>query len=915
MSRPIVLAALLAFAAPLSAGAQDYADVSTPPPGEAVGSEAVVTPPAGDPDHDRLAPEAVAVRLDGDIEVDGRLDEAAWRGAPPVTRFVQREPEEGAEPTQRTEVRFAYDDETLYVGARMFEDAGADGVTARLARRDVRPEADLISIYLDPYLDHTRQVIFRVNPAGVRIDEDDGDSSWDPIWRAETRIDSLGWTAELAIPFSQLRFDAGEDQTWGLQITRDINRANENQVWSFWHLDQSGGPQRFGHLKGISAPRAGIGRLELLPYVVAQTASVADFDPEDPFADERESKYRVGADLEYSLTSDLTLNATINPDFGQVEVDPAVVNLSAFETFFPEKREFFIADQRLFSFGSFWCFTCSNASSLSMVFTRRIGRSPQAAGLAISAGDFVDVPDNTTILAATKLTGRTPGGTSIGILGALTEREKAEVFDGSSFFEQEVEPLTSYFVGRVKQDLLDGDLQVGAIATSVARGFDDPALESLLPGHSEGFGVDAEWWWNDRTYHWLFSGAMTNVSGSAEAIDRIQRSSARYFQRPDREHGSNGLFTDRYDPTLESIRGYGLYSRIAKDAGAWRWETAINVRSPGFENNDIAFLTRTDYVWTVANLRRQWTTPTSWFRYFQWNVGAQNQFNYDGDVTHQQVHGNVFWQLPSYWSVSQFNLVRPSTLDDRLTRGGPVVKSPAHGFHSFYVSTDSRKPIVAEFNPTFSWNEEGARDYSVSLGLAFKPASNVSLSLGPRFSHSESTSQFVTAVEDPTVEAFFGKRYVFADLEQKRLSMDTRLNWTFTPTMSLELFAQPFIASNDFSGFKEFAAPRALEKNVYGVDVGTVEEVDGAFRIDPDAAGPAESFTVNDPDFNFRSLRGNLVYRWEYRPGSTLFLVWTQDRNSVVADGSLDFRRDMRQLFDEDADDVFLIKATYWLGI
>ncbi len=314
-------------------------------------------------------------------------------------------------------------------------------------------------------------------------------------------------------------------------------------------------------------------------------------------------------------------------------------------------------------------------------------------------------------------------------------------------------------------------------------------------------------------------------------------------------------------------------------------------------------------------MRRQWTTPTSWYRYLQWNVGAQNQFNYDGDVTHRQVHGNVYWELPSYWTFSQFNLVRPSTFDDRLTRGGPVVKSPAHGYHNVFVSTDGRKPVVVEFNPSFSWNEEGARDYELGLGLSFKPASNVSLSLSPRFSHTESTSQYVTAVEDPTAEAFFGTRYVFADLEQKRFSMDTRLNWTFTPTMSLELFAQPFIASNDFSGFKEFAAPRALEKNVYGEDVGTVEELDGAFRIDPDAAGPAESFTVSDPDFNFRSMRGNLVYRWEYRPGSTLFLVWTQDRDSVVADGSLDFRRDMRQLFDEDANNVFLIKATYWLGI
>lgn len=914
MSRSLVVLSALLLCSPLASRAQSSdgspaaAATETPDP-------ARVTPPAGTPEHDEIAPVATAVRLEGEIELDGRLDEAVWREAPAATRFVQRDPEEGAEPSQPTEVRFAYDDETLYVGARMFDDAGPEGITARLVRRDVRPEADLLSIYLDPYLDHTREVIFRVNPAGVRIDEDDGDTSWDPVWRAETRVDSLGWTAELAIPFSQLRFDAGDDQTWGLQITREINRRNEYQVWSFWRRDQQGGPQRYGHLTGVSAPKAGVGRLELLPYVVAQTGSQAEVDPLDPFADEHESKFRIGADLEYSLSSDLTLNATINPDFGQVEVDPAVVNLSAFETFFPEKREFFIADQGQFSFGSFWCFTCSNVSSLSMLFTRRIGRSPQGAGLASDAGDYADVPDNTTILGAAKLTGRTRGGTSIGVLGALTQREEADVFDGTGFFEKEVEPLTSYGVARVKQDLLDGDLQVGGILTSVARSFDDPALESLLPSHSEGFGVDAEWWWGDRTYHWLFSGAMTNVAGSEDAILRVQESSARYFQRPDREHGSNGFFTDRYDPTLESIRGYGLYSRIAKDAGQWAWEAAVNVRSPGFENNDIAFLTRTDYVWALANLQRRWSTPGSWYRYFQVNGGAQNQFNYDGDLTHRQVHGSAYWELPSYWRISQFNLVRPSTFDDRLTRGGPVVKYPAHGFHNFFVSTDSRKAVVFEFEPSFSWNEEGARDYYVSVGLSFKPASNVSLSLSPSFSHEESTSQYVTAVEDPTAEAFFGTRYVFADLTQERFSMNTRLDWTFTPTMSLELFAQPFIASNDFSRFKEFAAPRGLEKFVFGEDVGTIEETDEEFLIDPDGAGPAQSFTVEDPDFNFRSLRGNLVYRWEYRPGSTLYLVWTQDRASSIADGSFDFRRDVDELFEADANHVFLIKATYWLGI
>ncbi|MDX1624115.1 MAG: DUF5916 domain-containing protein [Gemmatimonadota bacterium] len=882
----------------------------------------LVTPPAGTPAHEREAPTVAAVRVEGGIDVDGRLDEPVWRTAPAATRFLQREPDEGEPATQRTEVRFAYDDETLYVGARMYDEMGAEGVTSRLVRRDARAESDRLTLRFDTFLDHLGQTRFSVNPQEVRGDAygpagSHPDDSWDPVWSAEAEIDSLGWTAELAIPFSQLRFAEGADQEWGLQIEREVSRLNERQVWSFWRLDESGGPSRYGHLTGITAPAVGVDRLELLPYLVAQTESTGEVDEEDPFDLERESTLRVGADLKYLVSSDFTLDATLNPDFGQVEVDPAVVNLSAFETFFPEKREFFIANRGLFSFGGFNCYFCSNVSPLSMLFTRRIGRAPQATSLAFERGRFVDIPDNTTILGAAKLTGRTRGGTSVGILGALTEREEAEVADlDGNVFEQEVEPLTGYFVGRVKHDLLDGDLQVGGIATSVARNFDDPALERVLPAHSEGLGVDTEWWWGDRSYSLRASAAFTNVSGSEEAILALQRSSARYFQRPDRDHGSNGVFTDRFDPTLESMRGYGFYGRVAKESGNWRWEGAVSGRSPGFENNDIAFLTRTDYVWMNGNVVRRWTEPTAWFRQLNATVGAQQQFNYDGDLVDRQFHGSVFLQTPFYWNTHIFGIVRPSTLDDRLTRGGPVVRSPDKGFLAGFVGTDRRKPVSFTLNPSLGWNEEGARDWSVRLGVDVRPVSNVSLSVGPRFSHSESTDQFVTSREDPVAEDFFGRRYVFSDLEQTTVSFDTRLDWTFTPTLSLELFAQPFVSSNDFSRFKEFAAPRRLEKRVYGEDVGTIRpEGEDAFVIDPDGTGPAEAFTISDPDFNFRSLRGNLVLRWEYLPGSTFFFVWTQDRRSRIFRGDFDFRRDFDELFEAEPDDIFLVKATYWLGI
>ena len=356
-------------------------------------------------------------------------------------------------------------------------------------------------------------------------------------------------------------------------------------------------------------------------------------------------------------------------------------------------------------------------------------------------------------------------------------------------------------------------------------------------------------------------------------------------------------------------------ARVAKEAGAWRWETSLAARSPGFEINDLGFQTRTDFLWLHGNVQRRWTEPTEHYRYLQATLGAQNRTNFDGDLEERQLHASAYAELPNYWEISSYNQVRPQAFDPRATRGGPVVKAPAHGFHSLYLATDSRRRFVGSIEPTYTWTEEGDRDYAVYLNLTYKPASNIALTVGPSFEHTESAAQYVTTVEDATAEAFYGNRYVFSDLEQGTVSLDTRLDWTFTPTMSLELFLQPFFSSNDFSRFKEFAAPRTLDKLVYGEDMGTIELADGVYTVDPDAAGPAETFTFDDPNFSFSSLRGNLVYRWEYLPGSTLFLVWTQNRSTDEAQGDFDLGRDFSNLWSTGSDNVFLAKLTYWFGI
>lgn len=874
--------------------------------------------------HPVAPPVAKAAQRNGAIHVDGRLDEAAWSAATPVTQFIQSDPQEGKPATQRTEVRFLYDNEALYVGARMYDSLGAAGVTTRLVRRDqAEAGTDLFELIFDTFHDHQGRTRFHVNPSGVRNDalgsgQQNPDPSWDPIYESGAAIDSLGWNAEMRIPFSQLRYPRSPSQTWGLQIRRYRVKNAEVDNWAFWLKTETGGPNRFGHLEGLqisAVPQ----KVELLPYVLSRASYVKPAAAGDPFHTGRAYDVRVGADLKYLLTSNLTLDATINPDFGQVEVDPAVVNLSAFETFFPEKRPFFVANSGAFDFGGFSCFFCSNMSSLPSFYTRRIGRSPQGS----ASGTYVDSPENSTILGAAKITGKSAGGLSVGFLDAVTRREMAIVIDtigGQREFETEVEPLTNYAIGRVKHDYRGGNLVIGGIATSVSRSLGDSLLSTRLSRHAETVGGDMSFAWKNRTYGWIASLEESHVSGSPLAIERLQRSSARYFQRPDRKHGRNSfLSSDKYDPSATSLAGYGGYTRVAKEGGEWLWEAATNFRSPGFEVNDIAFLTRADFIMTNANLARVWTKPKRLYRDMVFIVGGQQQYNYDRDVTDTQAHIYFNQTLPNYWYYNAFYIHHPVVLDDRATRGGPVVERPGYHFVQSLVGTDTRKR-VALFTELEYGRSIGDRGYSyeISESLYLKPRSNVAISLGPSYSYSDESQQYVTTVDDPLATAFYGKRYVFSDLIQHTLSMDTRLDVTFTPDLTLQIYAQPFISSGAYSRFKEFDAPRQIHKTVYGEGKGTVASSGTGsskkYTIDPDGAGPANSFTINNPDFNFRSLRGNAVLRWEYRPGSTLFLVWNQIRTDNAAVGDFSFTRDRQALFGARPDNIFVVKMNYYLG-
>jgi hypothetical protein len=475
--------------------------------------------------------------------------------------------------------------------------------------------------------------------------------------------------------------------------------------------------------------------------------------------------------------------------------------------------------------------------------------------------------------------------------------------------------MSNYFVGRVKKEFRAGATTVGGIVTSAVRALEgDTVLTNRLRNNATAVGMDWSHSWSNRVYRWRGTLMASDVRGTPQAIALTQRSATHYYQRPDREVTSDGLFSTRYDTTATLMRGYGLYTRLAKESGNWIWEVQQNWRSPGFEVNDLSIISRVDYRWMNYNVAHQWLTPGSFYRTAFLSYGGQQQFNYDGLRTDLEQYAFNSIEFSNYWVMRAYWGHTHSVLDDRLSRGGPVLGSVGNNYYQLGVSTDPRGRAVWNIQNGVGVGFDGTRSWSLSPGVAIKPVGNVFVQLSPNWNWSQNAAQYVTTVKDPTATTFGGSRYVFGYITTRTLSIDTRVNWTIRPELTMQLFAQPFVASGDYKNFREFAAPRTERKLDYGRDVGTITKSAARYTVDPDGAGPAAAFSFADPNFTSHSLRGTAVLRWEYRPGSTMFFVWTQQRSGNDLYGDLDFRRDSGALLADRPDNVFLVKATYWLG-
>ncbi len=792
-------------------------------------------------------------------KVDGILNDAAWSKAVPVSGFRQLDPAEGQAASEATTVRVVIDDQALYIAIRA-EDREAARIVRGRARRDVAVEADHVTISLDSRHDHRTAYVFTITAGGARSDaaipvEGNPDFTWDAVWSTAVEVDEAGWSAEVKIPFSQLRFIAGADE-WGIQVKRFISRKQETDVLAFVPKREFEGPSRYAHLTGMRDVRSGT-RIETTPYVILRkTASnTGNTLPVQ--------KMDAGADITYSFDGSTRLRATLNPDFGQIEADPAEVNLGVFETLLVERRSFFVEDADLFGWGGPRGVVQRISGFPRVVYTRRIGRAP--APRVLPAGTTLQLPQQTRILGAGKLVGKT-GPYSYAVLNTVTAAEDGRQSIGGLTSTIPVEPLTSFLIGRVRRET--SHMNVGLVVTAVVRDLSDSSLAAVQHRSAYVGGLDLTRFSKNR--HWQFYTAVlgSTVTGEPAALVRTQRNSAHYFQRPDAPHV-------HVDSAATSLIGNGTRFIARKVAGKhWLGAFTLQSHSSGLEVNDAGFSGRSDFRAAGSLLTYKEDKPGSILRRWQASNQIALAWTGDGVLGWNDLSGQLDGQFLNYWSVRGTTIYRPSVSDDRWSRGGPLMQAPEYNHLQLEVSSDVRRRISGTARVRGSRDDKGSREKGATFELSLRPSPMLQARVDVSADRNRYTGQYVMTRADQ-FSTTYGQRYIFSTLEQTLWSATARVDWTLTPETTIQLFVQPLLSAVEFNHFKELARGRSFEFNEYGKDVGTISRTSGSrLRVDPDSEGPAQPFDVRDDSGNLQSLRGTAVFRWEFRPGSTLFAVW-----------------------------------------
>lgn len=848
--------------------------------------------------------ETKSIDLETPPTIDGLLDDLAWNLVDWGGDYIESRPDENTPPSYQTKFKIVYDSKNLYIGVRCY-DAEPDKIVKRLSRRDGF-EGDWVEFNIDSYHDKRTAFSFTVTVAGVKGDEfvsnngNNWDSSWNPIWYTKTKIDDEGWTAELKIPLSQLKFGDSENQVWGLQSTRRFFRAEERSLWQRKPIDQPGWVSEFGELHGLKniEPQK---QLEIQPYTVASSET---YEAEDgnPFRDGSDSDITVGLDAKIGITNDLTLDLTVNPDFGQVEADPSAIALDGFQIFFREQRPFFVENKNIFDFNLSESEAGNTFGFDNVFYSRRIGRSPQGSPNT-SNQEFVDQPNNTPIIGAAKFSGKTKDGWAIGVLESVTAKRYASIIDDEGNRRKEmVEPLTNYFVGRLQKDFNERNSYIGGIFTATNR---DNLTEQLDFLHESAYtgAVDFKHQWNNRDWYVEGNVTFSHVKGSEEAITNTQETITHLFQRVDAGHVE-------LDTTKTSLSGTGGNIQIGKIGnGHWKFESGGTWRSPELELNDIGFQRQADDIRHYTWIGYQTLKPDSTFRRVGINYNHWSSWDFGGNHNSLRFNTNSWQNWKNNWfSNFGFNYA-PIQYSNFALRGGPRLRqSPEMSFWNS-ISTDNRKKIrFSMFHRGEKAVDNSYRTYYIEAGATYQPFDALRISAFPSFNINNDKLQFIDNFDDVNDTP----RYLNGHIQQRTLSMSFRLNYTINPNLTIQYWGQPFISRGRYSNFKHVSAAleKRFEDRFTSYDNTQISFVDDTYSVDEDLNG-TEDFNFDNPDFSFVQFRSNLVVRWEYIPGSEIFLVWSQDvsRDGDPSEGLFASLGD--NIFGQKPQNIFLLKATY----
>lgn len=843
------------------------------------------------------------------IVLDGVHNEEAWNSVEWSGDFIQLQPNEGKLPSQPSQFKILYDEKYLYIAYRCL-DASPDSIIKRLSRRDEFP-GDWVEINIDSYHDKRTAFSFTISVSGVRGDEfvsNDGnnwDVSWNPIWFSKTHVDERGWSAEVKIPFSQLRYGNEVDKVWGFQVTRRLFRKEERSVWQY--IPQTSGVwvSAFGELHGLK--NIPVHRqVELAPYVTAQT-DLYKKEPGNPFAKGVDTRLAVGLDGKFAVTNDLILDFTINPDFGQVEADPSQVRIDGFQNFFEERRPFFIESRNIFIYQLTGSEAGGDYDADLLFYSRRIGSSPHKYP-GTMPGEYVKFPQNTSILGAAKFSGKTKKGWSIGILESVTQKEEAVIDHNGSRRDELVEPLTNYFVGRLQKDIHSGNTIIGGIVTGVnrARGLDD-----ILHREAYSAGIDFLHYWKNRSWYIRGNFVVSQVAGTREAILNTQTAFEHLFQRPDASEVS-------VDSSRTSLTGTGGTIRFGKSGGkpgplgqVLRFETGVTLRSPELELNDIGFMLTSNEINHFTWVGLHYPKSFSVFRNARLNYNHWSRWDYGGKFLYQAFNVNSHATFQNYVQAGLgFNYAAYGVSNNALRGASAIKRLPGVG-PTFYLTSDTRKKVYLNFSTSHFFGFDRlmrVKDYGLSLN--FQPLDALRIILSANYSYNwRKQDQFVSNVNFNN-----GIRTIVGEVEQRTLRFTGRLNYNITPDLTIQYYGQPFISRPQYKNFAYVSSPLAkkFEDRFYIYKSTEISLANGSYVIDENADGIGD-YSFGRPDFNFVQFRSNLVVRWEYRAGSELYLVWSQG-NTADASDEMDrplFGSLVDNAFADQARNIFLVKWTY----